>query len=252
MPIHAIPFDFEQASAKTFHGKSQAFLAIETALRNYLGQAPSWVNLKELLRRIAAWRATKTGATIRDTAMQRLDQWLQGEIAALKPWPDRELPWGAQHNCYAYAMRCTDAVNGNNARPGRLAGNPRNQRSDDFAAGVVDDAHHQMRDAWILRQGGNPRPIPVLTHGGYLVVMTAIPMGYHFMRRNDATGFWTHKNGSIRDEETSWHDPDDYELEDAIDDAGMLKMITDPRLVEGNWTFEAYLEIQAGGIRVQG
>lgn len=252
MPIHPIPFDFAETSKKWFHGKSPAFLKIETALNYYLNQPPSWGNLKVLQKTIAAWRATKAGPTIRDETMQRLDQWLQGEIAGLKPWPDPEPNWGALHNCYAYAMKSQNAVNGNNARPGRLAGNPRNIKTDNFAQGVVDDALHQHKHAWILRQGVNPLPIPPLAHGGYLVVMISIPMGYHFMRRNNATGLWTHKNGSIRDEETSWHDPDNYLLEDAIDDAAMIKVITDPRIVDGNWVFDAYLEIQAGGITVQG
>lgn len=252
MPIHPLPFDFVADSAKWFRGKSAAFQRIETALNYYTNQPPSWGNLRVLRRTIAAWRATKEGPTIRDDALRRLELWLQGEVAALKPWPDPELNWGARHNCYAYAMKCQDAVNGNNARPGKLAGNPRSTKAANFAQGVEDDAVHQHKDARILRQGGHPEPVPALTHGGYLVVMISIPMGYHFMRRNNDTGLWTHKNGSIRDEETSWQDPDNYLLEDAIDDAAMIKVITDPRIVDGNWVFDAYLEIQAGGIKVQG
>lgn len=252
MPIHPIPFNFAQASAKWFHGKSPAFTRIETALDYYLNQPASWGNLKVLQRVIAAWRATKDGVTIRDNAMRQLDHWLQGEVASLKPWPDRELNWDARHNCYAYSMKCHNAVNGNNARPGKLAGHPRNIRADNFAQGVLADAAHQHKQAWILRQGGNAAPVPALTHGGYLVVMISIPMGYHFMRRDNGTGLWTHKNGSIRDEETSWHDPDDHYLEDAIDDAAMLKIVTDARFLDGAWSFDAYLEIQAGGLTVRG
>jgi hypothetical protein len=259
MPIHRIPFDFPATSAKRFHAKSPAFLRIETALDYYLNQPPSWGNLKVLQRVIADWRATKVGPSIRDAAMQRLHAWMLGEIAALKPWPDREPGWDARHNCYAYAMHCSVTVNAdntprnlNNARPGKRAGNPRLHKGQNFALGVLDDALHQGRQAWILRQGGAAAPIPAPTHGGYLVVMVSIPMGYHFMRRNNLTGLWTHKNGSIRDEETSWRDPDDRLLEDAIDDAALVKVITDPRIVEGNWVFDAYLEIQAGGLIVAG
>lgn len=259
MPIHPIPFNFAETSAKRFHSKSAAFQRIETALDYYLAQPPSWGNLRVLQRMVLAWRATKEGATIRDEAMRQLDQWMAGEIAALRPWPDREPLWDGRHNCYAYAMHCNVTVNDdatprnlNNARPGKRAGQARQHRGQNFAQGVVDDAVHQGRHAWILRQGGAAAPVPALTHGGYLVVMTSIPMGYHFMRRNNLTGLWTHKNGSIRDEETTWRDPDNHMQEDAIDDAAMLKIITDPRIVEGNWTFDAYLEIQAGGLIVEG
>lgn len=252
MPIHPIPFNFEEVSSKWFHGKSQAFLAIEGALKTYLKNPATWANLKALRRAIAAWRATKDGPTIRDAAMQQLDQWLQGEVAGVKPWPDAEQGWGAAHNCYAYAMECQNAVNGNNARPGKLAGNARNIQAQDFAQGVVDDAVHQAKNAWILRKGGLPQPIPPLAHSGYLVVMISIPMGYHFMRRDNFTGLWTHKNGSIRPVETTWHDPDDHLLEEAIDDAAMIKIITDPRIADANWAFDAYLEIPIGGITVCG
>ena len=248
MPIHAIPFDFEEASKKFAHGKSPAFLRIETALNYYLNNPATWTNLKVLRRTIATWRESKAAPTIRDNAMQRLDAWIQGEIAGLRPWPDAEPLWGPGHNCYAYAMKCTQGLNLNNARPGRTAGNARNAQDQNFAQGVVDDAQHQGRGAWILRQDANAAPVPALLHGGYLVVMISIPMGYHFMRRNNLTGLWTHKNGGIRPEEMSWQDPDDHMLEDAIDDAAMLKVITDPRIVDGNWRFDAYLEIQNGGL----
>lgn len=252
MPIHPLGFDFEKASAKAFHGKSAGFRAIETALQHYLGQPAAWVNLKALQRAIAEWRATKAGASIRDPALARLDVWLQQEVAALAPWPAPEPGWDARHNCYAYAMHCKVGVDGNNARPGRLAGRPRATKESDFAQGVIDDARHQGRGAWILRQAAPPAPVPQPLHGGYLVAMTSMPHGYHFLRRDEATGLWTHKNGSIRPVETSWRDPDDHLLEDAIDDAALLRLVTDSRLMDSLWHFDAYIEVQNGGLTVSG
>ena len=62
----------------------------------------------------------------------------------------------------------------------------------------------------ILRGGANPSPLapPIDQCGGgaYLAAMVSNRVGFHFMRRDSATGLWSHKNGGGNSEvETSGH-----------------------------------------------
>ncbi len=74
-------------------------------------------------------------------------------------------------------------------------------------------------------------------------------MGYHFLRREEDTRLWSHKNGSIHDVETFYHNPNDHNVRDPIDDAGLLKIVTD-RGINGSMDFDAFLEVPPGGITV--
>ncbi|MBS1829969.1 MAG: hypothetical protein JST93_32015 [Acidobacteria bacterium] len=248
MPVHPITFNFRTESEVKYHPKSANFRAIQTALDNYVANSTP-ANLRALERALIIWKNSKGNwrTTIRYDAVQHLTDWLALEIPDNPWWPAAEAGWGAAHNCYAYAMKCQNGGL-NNARPGRLDNNPRAQKTDDFAQGVVDDAYHQGAMVYILRRQ-IPRPIPAPSHGGYLVAMISMTMGYHFLRRDEVTRLWSHKNGSINDVETFYYNPNDHNVRDPIDDAGLLKIVTD-RGINGSMDFDAFLEVPPGGITV--
>ena len=81
--------------------------------------------------------------------------------------------------------------------------------------------------------------------------MVSTPHGYHFLRRNETTGLWSHKNGAWNEVETYFYD---RELEQpvAITNDVVLKLLKNPRLMECDMRFDSYLYVPQRGIQVAG
>ncbi|MFX2611948.1 hypothetical protein [Enterobacter mori] len=159
--------------------------------------------------------------------------------------------WNTNHNCYAYAMKCLQPLgNGWNSRPGKFAGQP--VGTGDFAAGVVKDGAVQNLHIEIIRFEGSPVPVPPqLTDGTYLVALLANSFGYHFLRRNEASGLWFHKNGASNPAGSWFTDFNTFKTHQLTDDlVGIL--LQQPELLGCAMRFQAYLKIPERGIRVAG
>ena len=159
--------------------------------------------------------------------------------------------WNTNHNCYAYAMKCHQPQGyGANARPGKLAGQP--VGTGDFAAGVLADAIAQEVPVEIIQLGGSPVPVPPrFTDGTYLVALLANDVGYHFLRRNEASGLWFHKNGASSPAE-SWHiDRHTRDIHQLTDDT-IGSLLQQPALLGCDMRFQAYLKVPDSGMDVAG
>jgi hypothetical protein len=254
-PQIAMNFDFKRDSKKTGKPKSTAFEAVQDALDDYI-EASTATNLLALTRALGAWKvAKKNGAatwtsSIRVEAVRELDAWIILESEAIGIFPTSRTNWGGDHNCYAYSMNClAPQGSGYNSWPGKFAGIA---TGGNFAQGVVDDGAAQGVTIQILRQAGMPTPVPAPLGGGhYLVAMVANAMGYHFLRRNDATGLWTHKNGSASPVETHFYD-NAIEQPVAITDVVIAQILATPALISCSMTFNSYLSVPVPGITVKG
>ncbi|WP_176086540.1 hypothetical protein [Martelella sp. HB161492] len=159
--------------------------------------------------------------------------------------------WNSNHNCYAYAMKCISPRGyGCNARPGKFAGQP--VATGNFAAGVVNDGAAQNIHIEIVRFGGSPMPVPPrFTDGTYLVALLANNVGYHFLRRNEASGLWFHKNGASASPESWFVDFNTQRTHQLTDDvAGNL--LQQPALLGCAMRFQAYLKVPDQGVQVTG
>lgn len=254
-PQIALNFNFKSKSRKLGKPKSTEFEAVQDALDTYV-ETSTVTNLLSLTQVLGAWKVAKKHGvatwteSIRVDAVRLLDAWLILESEAQGIFPTSRSVWGADHNCYAYAMSCVAPHGmGRNSWPGKFA-DIKNQGN--FAKGVVDDGAAQGVNIRILRQGGLPTPVPSPLGGGeYLVAMVANNMGYHFMRRNDVTCLWSHKNGAASPVETHFYDAAS-EQPLAITDAVVGRILAQPALIGCSMTFNSYLSVPIPGITVKG
>jgi hypothetical protein len=251
-----LPFvnGFGNASSRSGKPKSDLFTAVETALATYVG-ANSRPNLIALTRALGSWKRSKGGNgawtnSVRAAPVQQLSDWLIQESEAIGIFPTSRPIWNNNHNCYAYSMLCDRPRGlGQNSRPGRYAGNARSRRQD-FAQGVIDDA---AADGKVVTVVANPpHNIPaVYTDGTYLVAMVANAVGYHFMRRRESTGLWTHKNGAPSEVETYFYDSVQEEPM-AITDLVAARIFANPQLIGCGMTFESFFKVPQAGVQVEG
>ena len=273
-PRTPLPFTFNLrvSSFRIFaSGKSTEFVAVEDALDTYVRNSTR-ENLLSLTVKLGAWKVTKkhgtdnwTDSTRADT-IRKLDRWLIAESTAIGIFPKSRPIWSGNHNCYAYAMRCVNPENvGSSSRPGRYwnAHVPPDRKWEGdagaeslrFVEGVRLDGQAQGREIGVLRSGlrCDPAPVPAPSGGDqYLVAMVAHPMGYHFMRRNDSTGLWSHKNGATSAVETYFYDWGS-EQPLALTDRVVADLLANPeRMSCSGMVFTAYFRVPAAGITVRG
>lgn len=251
-----LPFrpSFGSESGRSGKSKSRLFSAIEDALSDY-ERHNTRSRLLSLTDASAAWKRSKGArgawtSSVRAAAVKKLDGWLIRESEAIGVFPTSRNLWGAAHNCYAYSMLCTNPRGlGQNSRPGRYAGHAAN-RQEEFIQGVIADA---ARDRKTVVHLPNPATrVPALVGGGcYLVAMVANQFGYHFMRRRESTGLWTHKNGAISAVETYFYDAS-LEKPVAITDAVVSKLLRQPQLIECSMSFHCFLQVPKTGVQVAG
>ena len=251
--------------------RSAKLLAIDKALQAFVGGGRNVPNLKKLESALLAWqeskrsdgnegwRTTRHGADV----IRELAVYIGQMHIDLHDWPAPEAGYGPGHNCYAYAMKCPDAVAGNNARPGREAGNGRGWSDTapspagwkaDLIAAVKNDAKHGNQ-AIISSTPDSPLPVPATVAGdNYLVALLGNQTGYHFMRRNEQTKLWSHKNGSISNVETTIFNATKGRCF-VLDDKTVAEMIMDPLNWDGVnnfFGFIAWLSVPYHGITVRG
>lgn len=259
--------DWWENSGKDENGKrSNALKAIDRAFRDYTeaGGMLKTAKLLELFQAISAWQDSKKNVLGTDKWMnsKRVDA-----VRALAAWVVEKLQertvedgWDTNHNCYAYAMKCKHPQGrGNNSRPGQIAGAPYSGANgmtwkQDMTAAIQADAVHDNKVITVLPQT-NPTPCPdSLGDGRYLVALVGFQTGYHFMRRDEHTQRWSHKNGSAADVATiAYNIPRQRYL--MIDNLVAVDMIANP----ANWLdvtrdmrFIAYLWVPNDGIDVAG
>ncbi|MDB5247186.1 MAG: hypothetical protein JWQ40_1580 [Segetibacter sp.] len=258
MPARTLlPFkiSFSKDSERKNKPKSTSFLAIEAALDKYL-LINSRPNLLILTDALAGWKRSKgaNGAwkqSIRFAEVDKLSEWLIQESLAIGIFPTSRPLWNNNHNCYAYAMLCYAPIKGgNNARPGKHAGAPKNI-PDHFAEGIMLDYEidHEKsgRQVKVLDIKSPTKTLSACSAGHYLAAMITCPTGYHFYRRNESTGLWSHKNASFGPVETYYYD-NTKEKPLAITDEVLAEMMQPT----GMWTFKCYLEIPKEGVNVEG
>src|SRR5262249_3576389 len=142
----------------------------------------------------------------RVNAVRGLSDWLVEESTARGVFPDPGPNWTNNHNCYAFAMNCGNPQGaGYNSRPGKYANQPAAYRNQ-FTLRLASGGTGQGAAVPGGRQGGLPTPVPPPAAAGFLVAMVANDMGYHFLRRVEATGLWMHKNGANSDVENHFYD----------------------------------------------
>ncbi len=256
-----LPFKttFQADSVNGKKTKSKAFLDVEKALEQYQA-SPGRHRLQALIDTLATWKLAKSDpkqrsawrTSVRADAVALLDAWIIDEGKACGLFPLSRPLWGGKHNCYAYAMKCQDPQGDNpfNAWPGRMA--DRKEAMDGkFWLGVVDDAAAQRKQ--ILRLPAQlPHPVPPRQPGGtYLAALLGNAYGFHFMRRRESTGLWSHKNAGHGGVETHFYD-ELAEKPVPITDEVAGRILADPLLIGCNMTFLAYLQVPAGGIGVKG
>lgn len=255
-----IPLPFTTGfSAESVNGKktkSAAFQAVEAALDTY-SRSSTRENLLKLTKCLGDWKLGKVNRgkntnwsnTVRAAAVGKLSAWLVEESKAIGLFPTSRSLWGANHNCYAYSMKCKFPQGmGQNSWAGKFA----NFKNDgDFPLGVVADGKAQGKAIVVLEQQ-LPGPVPPrLTDGNYLVAMVSNSMGYHFMRRRESTGLWSHKNGASSEVETYFYDMD-LEQPLAITDDVVAKILADPKLIGCSMRFTRYFKVPGSGIQVKG
>ncbi|MCI0639051.1 MAG: hypothetical protein L0Y72_20640 [Gemmataceae bacterium] len=264
-PRVALDFDLRKDSKKSRKPKSTAFEAVEDALDEYV-QISTVKNLLALTHVLGVWKTGKQKVIVkqqgekpkyenwtdtnRSAAVRKLSDWLILESEARGIFPTSRTGWSGDHNCYAYTMNClTPDGNGCNSWPGKYADNP---SAGNWVQGVVDDGAAQGVTIQIERQGGLPTPVPAPAGGGrFLAALVSSNKGFHFMRRNDATGLWTHKNGAGSKVETYFYDSAiDEPL--AITDKVVARILAQPTLIGCSMTFEAFLRVPLPGIKVKG
>ncbi|WP_320041718.1 hypothetical protein [uncultured Desulfobacter sp.] len=263
MPRHPLNFDFKSDSRRAFKQKSKIFKNVQDALDKYVDRS-TMENLQNLIDKLGVWKRSKVDGTnnwknsIRYKQVNLLSEWIVKEATG-PIFPVSRDVWEKNTqlvNCYAYAMNCMlPVVQGNNSWPGRFAGEPAKTPARigyDFADGVIADAKKQGKKVIALRRGGQPGPVPIVCPDGkYLVAMVSTPYGYHFLRRNESTGLWSHKNGAWNEVETYFYD---RELEQPmpITNDVVLKLLKNPRLMECDMSFDSYLAVPPEGLMVTG
>lgn len=235
--------------------KSTLFNEVERSARAYI-EDPTPASCHATIDAIASWKRFKQCPQARTNwadsrragQVERLDLWIIEEAYRLGVFARPKPGWDDAHNCYAYAMKChIPGGVGNNSCPGRLAGH---LTQGDFVSGVMADAQHQDQDVRI--EGTAPDCVPGKTAPGrYLVALLANQHGFHFLRRDESTGLWTHKNGAIGEVESFIYDWA-AEKPTSITDTVMGHIAMNPRLIGCSMQFVAYLSVPNTGIQVLG
>lgn len=108
-----------------------------------------------------------------------------------------EYSWGAHANCYAYAMNCSEPLNGDRggAKPGCSQGlvvyptpDPKAYQKALIEGAQLDGAIYIENCPLI----SPPEPKP----GYYLVALLCNASGFHWLRRNEETLAWSWKDGN--------------------------------------------------------
>jgi hypothetical protein len=265
--------------------RSTLLVAIDNALRTYELAMPADKidTLHALWDAYDAWYASKSktsgGAlkSIRNSGdqMDVFETWLKAEEARLLP--AAEGGWG-NPNCYSYAMKCKNPV-GNAMTPGMAAGAvaaPDTDKVDLIAyghrlfAGIEADAAADGGKQVTFYPVGvetsrvrpHPGTMPQVQHGEYLVAMLVTARGFHFMRRDTATGLWSHKNRSDGEVEvTVTRSTAAGRLPKRnvpITDAVAVEMLSNPfppqnyDTLGGGFTFAGYILVPTAGFTVAG
>jgi hypothetical protein len=266
--------------------RSTLLVAIDTALDAYekAGAAAKVARLQVLFDAYETWFADKKKKTdgsvksIRDSGDQMavFEGWLQDEQARwLLPTEDG---WGNGPNCYAFAMKCKRPA-GNGMTPGSAAGAAASMRGIErnlltYSQRLLDGIGRDgMADgakavtilpADLLEAPRLPRPAPmptVIPQDHYLTALLVTAGGFHFMRRDTASGLWCHKNGSYGTPEYG------AELSGTVGRLGRRKVpITDAVALDllanqaggryasfgGGFIFAGYVMVPDAGITVSG
>jgi hypothetical protein len=254
-------FNFRKDSERTFKPKSELFKNVEDALDTYVAQS-TVENLHKLIEILGAWKRSKKAKggwakSLRYKQAADLSDWIIEEGTGVifprsrKIWKDNI----GGVNCYAYAMKCMHPRgSGNNSHPGKYAGKPSRRPAvpgTTFAQGVVEDGKANGIEVKILRSGRFEPHFPVprnLPGDRYLVAMVSTPVGYHFMRRNETTQLWTHKNGAWHEVETYYYDPG-LEQPRPITNEVVAELLLEPKLMECDMLFDSYLTVAKSGGR---
>ncbi|WP_368565963.1 hypothetical protein [Pseudoxanthomonas sp. UTMC 1351] len=235
--------------------KSTLFKEVERSVRAHIDDRTA-ASCHATIDAIASWKRSKQCPLARTNwkdspragQVERLDLWIIEEAYRLSVFSRPESGWDDEHNCYAYAMKChAPGGVGNNSCPGRLAGR---LTKGDFVSGVMADARHQDLDVRI--DGTTPDCVPSETAPGrYLVALLANQHGFHFLRRDESTGLWSHKNGAIGKVESFLYDWA-AEKPTAITDTVMGHIAMNPRMIGCSMQFTAYLSVPNAGMQVLG
>jgi len=211
----------------------------------------AWQNSKKNIFGTEKWENSK-----RADAVRALATWVADEVQKRTVEPG----WDNNHNCYAYAMKCQHpGGRGNNSRPGVIAGAPyagqnvANWKTLLTNAVQADAVHGGVVINVLPQTTASPCPA-TLGAARYLVAAIGFPAGYHFMRRDEHTMRWSHKNGAPADvANLAFQAYKSRYL--PITDNVAVDMVTHP----GNWgdttvgmSFVAYLSVPAAGIMVAG
>lgn len=253
---------FQKSRSAELKNIGTAFQAYETA--------PSAGTITTLDLAVAVWKRSKLKAAVGDEAgrnwsnsrfrdiVARLSTWVEAEMERHGALPAAELGWNIQHNCYAYAMKCDQPDNtGGHSGPGGAAGRAvspsMNPYHANLIAGVMADGAAQNKPVLSLQRNA-PSPVPAPRGGTYLVAMVAKADGFHFLRRNDTTLLWSHKNGPGSDPETYIYN-NELEQNQIMTDGvveDLLVNIQSPKYVSGfnSMTFVSYFQVPLSGIWV--
>jgi hypothetical protein len=254
----SLPFEtsFETENVNGKSSKSSAFKLVETALKAYV-VASTESKLLELTKALGDWKLTKADDqahknwtdSVRGPAVKKLSHWLIKESEAQGIFPTSRALWSHKHNCYAYAMKCQEPKGlGQIAWTGKLA---KKRIGQDYPQGVIEDGLAQnVRVVNLNKTLPTPVP-PPLSDGSYLVAMVSNGNGFHFLRRRESTGLWTHKNGGGSPVDTHFYDRS-IEQPLAITDAVVARILTNPKLIGCDMTFTAYMRVPSRGMKVKG
>ncbi|WP_425257708.1 hypothetical protein ACPOLB_19590 [Rubrivivax sp. RP6-9] len=251
-PVIPLPFEtgFKAESVNGKSHKTGLFTAVEKALDVYVADS-SKDRLQHLTNALAAWKRSKHDAgkntnwtqSVRYAAVHKLSEWLVQESTARGLFPVSRSLWGSKHNCYAYAMKCQEPTGlGQISWTGCYA---EKAIGTDYVQGVVEDGLASGKQVLVLPQL-LPSPVPPRQNDGtYLVAMVSNRMGFHFMRRRESTGLWSHKNGGASPVDTCFYDTDLHKPV-AITDEVALKILEKPTLIGCSMTFTRYLRVPRG------
>lgn len=210
--------DWDRETNKFFQKpRSTKLKAVSTAFQAY-ERAPAPGTVRALENALSEWKLSKFKAAT-DAEEQKnwadsrffqivsqLSDWLDGELETHRVVPQPETGWGLLHNCYAYAMKCNNPDGtGGHALPGGAAGKcvrpSMAPYHTNLIAGVIADGAAQGKTITSLQRGAHS-PVPDTRGATYLVAMVAKHDGFHFLRRDEASGRWSHKNGPGSQPET--------------------------------------------------
>lgn len=267
---------FQQTGANVQGNRSAPLRAIDAALQAYHA-GPTAQRLKVLDDALVAWQASKrtffgneNWANSKRSAVTviALAKWVGEQYIARNLWPRPETGYNNNHNCYAYAMKCKNPLGaGNNSRPGKFAAHGQNPDTTTYgrqAPGLnwKEEMVEAIKADGVANgtpiTGGvreSPLPVPgTVADGRYLVALIGFRDGYHFLRRDEGTRRWSHKNGAPSPVETmGFHNIKGRAF--VLDDATVADIIQNP----GNWDgvtrqmqFIAYLSVPDAGITVKG